>query len=247
MILLKSSTTISLQSNMTELSPRLFCAASMVRGCTKIVDIGTDHAYLPAFLVLNKNAQDVLACDIGIGPLRNAEKTVEMYSLQNNIKLRISDGLKEVSEDEADEIIICGMGGTLIAEILSAAEWIKRNGMHLILQPMTHSEDVRHFLCKNGFSVSEEQYVTDNDRVYCCISADYTGNSEPLNEGYCYFGKLPVSGETAVRFIAKRLQMLETKTEALEKADPENVILPKLREIRKYYEERMQCDCTGNL
>ncbi len=225
---------------MTELSPRLFCAASMVRGCTKIVDIGTDHAYLPAFLVMNKNVKDVLACDIGIGPLENAKKTVEMYSLQDFISLRISDGLKEVSEDEANEIIICGMGGTLIAEILSAAGWIRRKGMHLILQPMTHSEDVRHFLCENGFVISEEQYVTDNNRVYCCISADFTGNTEPVNEGYCYFGQLPVTGDTALKFIDKRLQMLDTKTVALEKADPENECLPKLREIKKYYEERMQ-------
>lgn len=232
---------------MTELSPRLLCAASMVRGCTKIVDIGTDHAYLPAFLVMNKDVQDVLACDIGIGPLENARKTVEMYSLGNYIRLRISDGLKEVSEDEAEEIIICGMGGTLIAEILSGAEWIRKKGMHLILQPMTHSEDVRHFLCENGFVISEEQYIADNNRVYCCISADYTGNTESPSDGYCYFGKLPVTGDTALRFIGKRLQMLETKTDALEKADPENEVLPKLREIKKYYEERMQCDCSGNL
>ena len=144
---------------MISLGPRLHCAASFVRCRTKITDIGTDHAYLPAYLVEQGIADCVLACDIGVMPLKNAENTVKSRSLEDRISLRISDGLKEVSPDEADEIIICGMGGTLMAEILEAAPWIKRRGMHLILQPMTHSEDVRKFLISNGFSVTEERFV----------------------------------------------------------------------------------------
>ena len=160
---------------MLSLSSRLSCAASMVRCRTNITDIGTDHAYLPAYLILSGKCDSALACDIGIMPLENAKKTVEKYSLHNKITLRVSDGLKEVSPDEADEITICGMGGNLISDILAAAPWIKRDGMHLILQPMTHSEDVRKFLYENGFVIDEEKFVIDNKKVYCCISAVYSG------------------------------------------------------------------------
>lgn len=232
---------------MLELGPRLFCAASMVRHKRKIVDIGTDHAYLPAFLVLNRRAEDVLACDIGIKPLENAKRTVEMYSLQDKIQLRVSDGLKEVLPEEAEEIVICGMGGTLITEILNASEWVKKQGMHLILQPMTHSEDVRRYLSENGFAIIEEKHITDNGRVYCCISADYTGDVKPADEGYYYFGKLPVEGEAATEFVSKRLNRLDTKLNALKSADSENSEIPVLERIRDYYEKRMKSDSKRDL
>ncbi len=232
---------------MLEPGPRLLCAASMVRGKRKIVDIGTDHAYLPAYLVLNGIAEDVLACDIGIMPLENAKRTVAAYSLQEKIGLRVSDGLSAISPDEAQEIIICGMGGTLIAAILTAADWIKKQGMHLILQPMTHSEDVRRYLSANGFVLTEERHIIDNNRVYCCISADYTGEVYPPDEGFCYFGRLPVEGEAAELFVAKRLKRLDTKLNALKSADSGNKEIPVLEEIRDYYEKRMKCDCTRDL
>lgn len=224
---------------MTELGERLLCAASMVRKRTKIVDIGTDHAYLPAYLIINGKADKILACDIGKKPLENAGKTVNQYSLTDKIPLRISDGLKEVCPDEADEIIICGMGGTLMSEILSGAPWIRKEGMHLILQPMTHSEDVRYWLCKNGFRISEEKHIIDNKRVYCCISADYDGEVSDIDKGYCYFGSLPVNDETALAFIHKRLERLDKKINALKNAIDSKNELPELEKIREYYETRM--------
>ena len=239
MILLRNSTITSLQNKMVELGPRLSCAASMVRGSTKIVDIGTDHAYLPAYLVLCRNVNDVLACDIGIKPLENARKTVDLYSLQNHISLRVSDGLNEVLPDEAEEIIICGMGGTLISEILSHAEWIKRDGMHLILQPMTHSEDVRYWLCRNGFAITDEMYMVDNNRYYCCLSADYTGIFEEHEEGFYYFGELSDVSEPALAYAGMRMKRIETKLNALQKADPDAYELHFLQKIKEYYEKRM--------
>lgn len=224
---------------MPELGERLLCAASMVRCRTKIVDIGTDHAYLPAYLVRKGLADSVLACDIGIMPLENARKTVEGYGLSDKISLRVSDGLKEVSPKEADEITVCGMGGTLMADILSQAPWIKREGMHLILQPMTHSEDVRYWLCKNGFKITEEKHIIDNNRVYCCISADFNGSEEEICDGYCYFGALPVSTDAGLQFVEGRLSRLETKLNALKNSQDIKGEIPTLEKIREYYEKRM--------
>ena len=219
--------------------PRLRCAAELILPHKKIVDIGTDHAYLPTYLVLTGKSERVLACDIGVRPLENARKTVNCFGLSDKIQLRISDGLQKVSADEAEEISICGMGGTLMAEILGAAEWIKRSGMHLVLQPMTHSEDVRQFLCKNGFSITRECFVEERSKVYCVISAHYSGEAEAFDEGFCYFGYLPVTDDIQEAYVSSRLKQLDKKLMALRNSHGDEAEVGRLEEIRRYYEERI--------
>lgn len=223
---------------MLNIGPRLSCVAGMVRRHRKTVDIGTDHAYIPAYLVMNGMSENVLACDIGKKPLENAAKTLREYSLEDKIMLRISDGLKEVSPDEAQEIIICGMGGTLMSDILADAEWIKRDGIHLILQPMTHSEDVRRYLCNNGFIITEEKCVIDTGRVYCCISADYEGKVYDTEEGFYYFGELPKNDEVSKLYVDRQLHRVKTKLDALIKAGSEPEQVKKLSLVYDYYEKR---------
>ncbi len=220
---------------MFELSPRLYTAAHMADPSLKTVDIGTDHAYLPAYLVSFLNAGKILACDIGEKPLKNALNTLKTYGLEDKIELRLSDGLKNVSPDEAEQIIICGMGGTLIRDILLAAEWVKKPGMRLILQPMTHSEDVRQFLCENGFEIREERCIEDAGRVYCCICAVYTGVYEAFSPGYYYFGTLLNTDGIARTYIKKQVSRVKKRADSLEAADrfPEEQKL--LREILDYY------------
>ena len=228
---------------MLNIGARLTCAALMVNPHRKTVDIGTDHAYIPAYLVLNGMSESVLACDIGVKPLENAAATLKEYSLEDKITLRISDGLKEVSEDEAEEIIICGMGGTLMSEILSAAEWIKKDGIHLVLQPMTHSEDVRRFLCANGFRISKEKYVIESGRAYCLISADYDGVIRDEEEGFYYFGRLPKNDEASVIYMFRQLHRVNTKLLALKKSgtDPQQVEI--LSQVYDYYKRGMNSVC----
>ena len=169
------------------LTERLRTAAELVRQNRKTVDVGTDHGYLPAFLVINGITEDATAADIGKGPLDNAKKTLEKYSLGDKIATVLSDGLEKIDRD-TEEIIICGMGGTLIAEILGKAEWIKNEKIHLILQPMTHSQDVRKFLCENGFYIDTEKFCTDSGRDYVVISAYYNGEDNCRDDFYYYFG-----------------------------------------------------------
>ena len=225
---------------MINLGPRLLCAASFVRCRTKITDIGTDHAYLPAYLIENGIADSVLACDIGVMPLKNAENTVKSRGLFDSISLRISDGLKAVSPEEADEIIICGMGGTLMTDILTSAPWIRREGMHLILQPMTHSEDVRKYLLSNGFNVTDEKFVVDAGKVYCCISADFDGKTRETDEGFCRFGFLPPADEINARYVEKQLHRVDIKLSALKGREESAEEYERLLKIRNYYEKRME-------
>lgn len=197
------------------LTKRLQAAADFVRSGRKTADVGTDHGYLPAFLVLKGITDCAIAADIGIGPLDNAKKTVEKYSLENNIQLILSDGLKKIPSD-TQEIVIAGMGGTLMSEILSAVDWIKNEEIHLVLQPMTHSQDVRRFLCENGFYIENEKTVEDSGKVYIVMSAYYSGAKCIKDEFYYYFGdKISVDGETDVAYIRKQYSYLKSRYHGL--------------------------------
>ena len=185
------------------LTERLRTAAELVRQNRKTVDVGTDHGYLPAFLVINGITDDATAADIGKGPLDNAKKTLERYSLGDKIGTVLSDGLEKIAHD-TEEIIICGMGGTLITEILGKAQWIKNESVHLILQPMTHSQDVRKFLCENGFYIDTEKFCTDSGRDYVVISAFYDGNDHSRDDFYYYFGDIATAETESEKGYIKR-------------------------------------------
>ncbi|MBR2578981.1 MAG: SAM-dependent methyltransferase, partial [Clostridia bacterium] len=109
--------------NNLKLSSRLKLCTEMVTPNHQIADIGTDHAYIPVWLALNGKITSALACDIRKGPLENASKNIEQYGLSNTIKTRLSDGLVNIAENEADEIIIAGMGGNIISNILRNCTW----------------------------------------------------------------------------------------------------------------------------
>ena len=200
------------------LTNRLGTAAELVRCNRKTVDVGTDHGYLPAFLVMNGKTDCAIAADIGVGPLENAKKTIDKYDLGDKIDTILSNGLEKISHD-TEEIIIAGMGGTLIAEILSKAEWIKHENIHLVLQPMTHSYDVRRFLCENGFFIDTEKFCTDDGRDYVVISAYYNGESVDKDDFYCYFGDVATgSTESERAYIKRQYFYIRSRFEGLKKS-----------------------------
>ena len=176
---------------MREIDDRLRTAAEFVRKGVTAADIGTDHAYLPAYLIMNDIASRVIACDLRSGPLENAKATVRDLNLSGRIEIRQSDGLNNISPDEADDIIICGMGGNLITDILSRAVWLKDIKYRLILQPQSHAYDLREFLFINGFNIINETGVRSEGRVYTVIAAEYKPDFGcSYDDIDIYFGKL---------------------------------------------------------
>lgn len=173
------------------LGSRLMLAADFVRRDSRLCDIGTDHAYLPAYLIKKQICLSAVAADLRKGPLKNAEKTVKEHGLSDKIKLRLSDGLDEILPDEASDIVLAGMGGDLICDILSRTSWIKDKSKRLIAQPQTHAEKVRAFFINNGFEIIGENAAEEDGRIYICICAEYTGNNKEYPFGYEYFGELP--------------------------------------------------------
>lgn len=173
---------------MINLDKRLSTVASMVRRGSRVADIGTDHAYLPVYLVQAGICSGGIAADIRSGPLDAARRTVTEAGLTDAIVLRLGDGLAPVAADEVDDIVVAGMGGETIVEILSAADWVKDARLRLVLQPMTRAEELRRWLLTNGFVISEERLVRDGHRLYPVMAAAYTAAEPEMDEFAFYAG-----------------------------------------------------------
>lgn len=201
------------------LTPRLMTAAGMARPGAAAADIGTDHAYIPAYLVTHGLCANAIACDIHEGPLKNARSTLKKYGLEQSIELRLGNGLEPVKAGEARDIYICGMGGDIISEIILAAPWVKDNDIHLILQPMTRAEHLRTFLFENGYSILQERAVTEGRHCYTVINAAYTGEAVKPDDISIHIGRLAEApDEDAKRYILKQAQRLKKKALGMMKA-----------------------------
>ncbi len=198
------------------LCPRLQMAADFVRAGVSVADIGTDHAYLPVALVLSGKCPRAVVADLREMPLENARQAIRRYHLEDRITACLSDGLDEIAPDWAQDIIIAGMGGELIAAILARAPWLRDGGKRLILQPMTHAEDVRRFLYENGFAILAENAVQDGAHCYIALCAQYTGENTLYSPGLPYLGRLPeCRNDAALVYLQKQRQRLLTRVEAL--------------------------------
>lgn len=166
------------------ISKRLGALASFVRRGSTVADVGTDHGLLPIYLVQQNICHRAVATDIGVSPAAVARKNVVAANLTDRVDVRVGDGLAPLSPDDADDIVIAGMGGETIAEILSAAPWVKHPRYRLILQPMTHAEAVHEWLLTNGFSIFEEHLLEEGGRQYILLFAEYTASppdTDPLS------------------------------------------------------------------
>lgn len=203
-----------------KLDSRLSAVASMVRSGSRVADIGTDHGYLTAWLIENGVCPCGIAADINKGPLKNAEKTVVDAGMADKVELILSDGLKNIPENSCDDIVLAGMGGNLIADILASCPWIYDGKLHIVAQPMSHGEVLREFFVKNGFEILSEKTAADGKRLYCVISAVYTGTLTEREPSYIYLGKLTENSDEITRkYITKILTALEKKHSALVSAD----------------------------
>lgn len=146
------------------LTPRLQKLADWVEPGAKIADIGTDHGYLPIWLLTTGRVTSAIGSDLRAGPLENARKSAVRYAVNEKLSLRLGDGLNGILPSEADTLVIAGMGGENIAAILAATTWAKN--CSLLLQPMSHSEILRGFLEENGYAILREALVKEHGSLY---------------------------------------------------------------------------------
>lgn len=222
------------------LDARLKAAASFVRENSVVADIGTDHAYLPVYLVSVGRAVYSYACDINRGPLEKARETVTKYEAGDKVRLVLTDGLasEELSEDgNISDIVICGMGGELIERILKASELPYDNKIRLILQPMTFAHTLREFLLTDGFDIADERLCKSAGRVYTVICAEYDGVCRKYSDAELYLGRKnlenrePLFEEYAAKQCAKLKTVIDGKKRGgLDCGNEEKL----LEEIEKY-------------
>ncbi len=176
------------------------------------MDVGTDHAYLPVFLIQQGIVDRAIACDIREMPLNNARKTIKKYKLEDKIAIRLSNGLDAVSSDEADEIVFAGMGGTLISDIIRRTLWLKSNNKHLVVQPQTRAWELRRTLIDNGFEILGEKAVFEGKRVYIAMHAVYSGITNPHTASFAYIGRLSDNlDEAAVQYLKNQAKAITMK------------------------------------
>lgn len=151
----------------TVLSQRLAAVAEFVPQGARLLDVGSDHAYLPIALMENGKIDFAIAGEVVKGPYESALHNVAGAGLADKIAVRLADGLAafEVS-DQVTTITICGMGGGLIADILAAGADKLASVDRLILQPNNREDELRAWLMKNGFKLITEQIMTENDKFY---------------------------------------------------------------------------------
>ncbi len=209
---------------MQKLDSRLRTALKYLRKDRTLLDIGTDHAYLPIYAVENGFSSGAIASDINEGPTERARKNVAECGLSKKIKVIRADGLCGLDayvQGEVD-IAIFGMGGELIAHILDASPWIKKIGNRFILQPMTAADDLRKYLAKNGFSIIEESLSEQSGKLYVTLCCEYTGKAEEISEAEALLGKYNIenNSESPIfkKMLARTVKGLEIRINGLQSA-----------------------------
>lgn len=179
------------------MNKRLIAIAALIRDGQGLVDVGTDHGYLPAHLALSGYHGALFASDIREGPLAAAKRTAAEAGLTERIRFLLCDGLRLCPPEEIDTIVIAGMGGDLIVKILDEAEWCMDARYRLILQPMTKAEVLRYWLVNNGFSIASETLTEDGGIVYQIIETCFGGETE-LNDAELFVGKRSLCRDQAL-------------------------------------------------
>lgn len=160
------------------ITPRLKMILEHTTG-NVIADLGTDHAYIPIELAKKGGFQKLIATDVRPGPLAAAREHVKKAGMEKKIDLRLGSGLAPLSENEADTVLICGMGGVLISEILAAAPEKSKHVSLFLLQPMNGQYELRKWLIEHSFEILEEDIACEGFKVYNLILAR-PGKKQPM-------------------------------------------------------------------
>ena len=151
---------------MVKISERLRTAAGLIGEGERLADVGTDHGYVPIYLVERKHIPSAIAMDIRTGPLERAREHIRMYGMEDYIQTRLSDGVAALKPDEVDTILVAGMGGGLVMHILESGRAICEQAHGLVLQPQSELPKVRRFLMENGYVTEREEMVMEDGKYY---------------------------------------------------------------------------------
>ncbi|WP_085523342.1 tRNA (adenine(22)-N(1))-methyltransferase [Tuberibacillus sp. Marseille-P3662] len=187
-----------------DISERLKVITTLIPDDTHVLaDIGSDHAYLPCYAYQMGKVNNAIAGEVGYGPLRSAEQTIKTWELQSVIETRQGDGLAVLEYAEADVVVIAGMGGALIRDILAAGHQILSPTTTLLLQPNNCEPEVRGWLNDEGWAIHSERLIQENGHYYEIICADRSRQPGSLSRKELLFGPILLHNPSDPAFRAK--------------------------------------------
>lgn len=202
------------------MNKRLHKLAQYIESGVGVIDVGTDHGYLPVFLAANGYSGNIFASDIRPKPLEAARRSAEAAGVTDRISFLLCDGLDKCEPEKVDTIVVSGMGGDTICGILDRAEWCMDKCYRLVLQPMTKPHVLRYWLINNGFEIVSESLVKDSGMVYPIIVARF-GGSTSLSDAELFVGKLEfVQGnEYFDEYLFRQISRIEAVIAGMQRSD----------------------------
>ncbi len=223
------------------LSKRLQSIADYILPGKAAADVGTDHGYIPAWLIQNGICSRVIASDIKSGPLQTAVNTAKSANVGEHIDFRLCSGLDAYSEHEVDQIIMAGMGGETLISILQAKPWTRQK--RLIIQPQSKIPELRKWMYENGYAILDARLVYDAGRIYLVWLV--TGSEQPCEnyvpvvaDDILIQKRDPLLGawlDDMIKRTLKRLKGLEKAT--VDSSEELSVCRAELEQLQKMKEE----------
>lgn len=192
-----------------QISERLQAVVRLVTKGKVVADVGCDHAYTSIYLIEQGIATQVIALDVNRGPLERAKINIEKYGMQQQIETRLSDGIKELKPGEVHTLLIAGMGGPLMQQILMGHPEVLAQVEELVLQPQSEIREVRVFLEQIGFEIQQEQMLIDDGKYYVMMNAKKVEQPQKLEQEVFYrYGKhlLESKNQCLNQFLQRELE-----------------------------------------
>lgn len=217
---------------MLNISKRLKAITKYIKNDSKVLDVGCDHGLLAVYIALNKNAS-VVASDINKKPLNAAINNIKKYKVTEKVTTILSDGTKKINLNDINSIVIAGMGGQLIFDIINDIKKNNLNDKNFVLQPMTNTHYLRKKLIENGFFIENETAVFDNLKHYTIMNVIYSDEKQNGSSDVdFYFGALKNKfDESSINYKLNVIKKLEDKLFGLKKSSFINV-----DEVNKIYD-----------
>ena len=229
-----------------DLSGRLKAIADVVPKSHKAADIGTDHGYVPLSLLQDHRIDYAIAADISAGSLNKAKMLIRQYHMEHCMETRLGSGLSVLTPGEVDTIILAGMGGLLICDILEKDEAVARTASALVLQPMTAQAELRRWLVSNRYGIAQEDLAREEQRIYeLIVAVPGLEAAKPDQDIYYDIGwklieeRHPLLGE----FIRRKIRALEEIVAQLEAGKTASAMARRmeLEERIRLYKEVFHC------
>lgn len=198
-----------------KLSKRLSACLDALFPLKRIADIGTDHAYLPCHGIATTALDSAIAIDVIDGPLMQAKATIKAYGFQEQIELRKGSGLEPLVAGEVEGAVIAGMGGKLIAQLITDSLSVAKSMKKMVLQPQSGEYTLRRSLFKQGFTIINEELLEEDGIIYTVITIQ--PGKQAFDEIDCLFGPILKKEPASRHFITKWQRELMAIDEILDK------------------------------